>query len=240
MSLKNKIVIVTGGSRRVGRFFALAAARAGADVLVHYGSSYEDAQNTAEEIRSFGVKAFLLQADLNNPTEVDSLIKKAKEYGTLFALVNSAAIFEQLNWENTTIEDWNRHLMINLTAPFLLSQAFAREVLPEHGRIINIVDWRWQRPGIDHLPYSISKSGLAALTHSFALAMAPNITVNALALGAILPPSDGSSNPDLLKKIPARRWAKQQEVEEALIFLLTGPSYITGEILYLDGGEHLM
>ena len=129
----------------------------------------------------------------------------------------------------------------NLTAPFLLSQAFARSLSPAaQGRIINIVDWRWLRPGADHLPYAVSKSALAALTQALAIALSPRITVNALALGAILPPSDGGLKADILQSIPARRWATSQEVEDALTFLLEGPAYITGEIIYVDGGEHLL
>ncbi len=240
MSLKGRTIIVTGGARGVGKILELAAAGTGADVVVHYGASKGEAQATAEEIRSLGVQAFLLQADLNKPQEAAGFIERAQEFGPLFALVNSAAIFERLDWKSTTLEAWNRHLMVNLTAPFLLSQAFANALGGARGRIINIVDWRWQRPGADHLPYAISKSALAALTQSLAMGMAPDITVNALALGAILPPSDGAAKPDILLGVPARRWAAPQEVADAIRFLLTGPEYITGEIIYVDGGEHLL
>lgn len=241
MPLKGKTIIVTGGARRVGRVLALAAARTGANVVVHYGHAQNDAESTAKEIRALGVKAFLLQADLNDPKAAAELIARAAECGELFALVNSAAIFERCDWENTTLEAWNRHLMINLTAPFLLSQAFAKTLGPDSlGRIINIVDWRWQRPGADHLPYAISKSGLAALTQTLAVALAPRITVNALALGAALPPSDGASTTGILQSVPAGRWAGLDEVGDALTFLLEGPAYITGEILYVDGGRHLI
>jgi pteridine reductase len=131
--------------------------------------------------------------------------------------------------------------MINLTAPFLLSQAFASALPPrESGRIINLLDWRALRPGLDHLPYSISKSALAALTYSLAAALAPRITVNGLALGAVLPPSDGSIDPNILDKVPSGRWADLEEVSQALVFLLNGPAYITGEILHVDGGRHLL
>lgn len=241
MPLEGKTIIVTGAAKRVGRVLALAAARTGANVVVHYGSSQTDAENTAEEIRALGVKAFLLQADMNDPKAVVELIGQAAECGDLFALVNSAAIFERHDWENTTLEAWNRHLMINLTAPFLLSQAFAKALRADStGRIINIVDWRWQRPGADHIPYAISKSGLAALTQTLAIALAPRVTVNALALGAVLPPSDGAAATDILQSVPAGRWAGLDEVGDALTFLLEGPAYITGEIIYVDGGRHLI
>lgn len=241
MSLDNKWVIITGAARRVGRSLALAVAHAGGNVLIHYGGSQGDAESLAMEIEALGRKAVLLQADLNDPAQVEALIPRASEHGQLFALVNNAAIFESLNWQNSTVEDWNRHLMVNLTTPFLLSQAFAR-LLPtgETGRIINLLDWRALRPGVDHLPYTISKSALAALTQSLAIALAPSITVNALALGAVLPPSQGVAPTNILTKIPAGRWADLDEVGQALIFLLEGPTYITGEIIHIDGGRHLV
>jgi pteridine reductase len=110
----------------------------------------------------------------------------------------------------------------------------------EEGQIINILDWRALRPSSDHFPYTISKAALAALTRSLAVALSPQITVNGLALGAILPPIDGKDSEELVQRIPAGRWADITEVGEALIFLLDGPSYITGEILHLDGGRHLI
>jgi len=131
-------------------------------------------------------------------------------------------------------------LAINLTAPFLLSQAFGKNLSNKiDGRIVNILDWRALQPGADHLPYTISKAGLAALTKSLAVALAPNITVNGIAFGAVLPPSDGGSIENILSLVPLPRWAEITEVEETLLFLLTGPKYITGEIIHLDGGRHL-
>jgi pteridine reductase len=240
MSLNGKTVMLTGAARRVGRSLALAVARAGADVVIHYGSSPE-AESTGAEIESLGRKAFLVQADLADADQVAGLMALASEHGPLFALVNNAAIFEPLNWENTTLEAWNRHLMVNLTAPFLLSQAFARNLEPgSSGRIVNLLDWRSLRPGADHLPYTISKSALAALTQSLAVALAPRVTVNGLALGAILPPSDGGAAKHILDHVPAHRWADLDEVGQALLFLLDGPAYVTGEILHVDGGRHLV
>jgi pteridine reductase len=166
---------------------------------------------------------------------------RAREFGPISALINNAAIFEPLTWDNSSLEAWNHHLMINLTVPFLLSQAFARVPDPTgNRRIVNLLDWRAQRPGPDHLPYTISKSALAALTRSLAVALAPQVTVNGLALGAVLPPSNGASKTAILDRIPAHRWADMEEVGEALLFLLDGPTYITGEIIHVDGGRHLI
>jgi pteridine reductase len=169
------------------------------------------------------------------------LVAEASSFGPLFALVNNAAIFEAHTWDTTDIKAWNRHLEINLTAPFLLSQAFARSITEtSDGRIVNILDWRALRPGADHMPYTVSKAALAALTRSLAIALAPKIVVNGLAFGAILPPSPTADLDRIIEPVPARRWAQPEEVGQALIFLLDGPGYINGEILHLDGGRHLV
>ncbi len=241
-SLHGKTILVTGAARRVGRILALACGRAGADVVIHHGHSPAEASSVQKEIASFGRRAWVLAADLSHADELSRLISRANEFGPLYGLVNSAAIFERLSFNDTTLDDWERHLSINLTAPFLLSQAFARQV-PEdgEGRIVNILDWRALRPGADHFPYTVSKAALAALTKSLAVALAPRITVNGLALGAVLPPADDPSARDkIINSIPAKRWSEAREVEEALVFLLAGPAYVTGEIIHVDGGRHLV
>ena len=237
-TLDGKTVLVTGGARRVGRLFALACGRAGANVIIHHGNSAREALDVQNEIASFGTQAWILPSDLSNADEVSRLISRANEFSPLYALVNSAAIFEPLSFQDTKLEDWERHIAINLTAPFLLSQAFAKHT--SHGRIVNILDWRAQRPGADHFPYTVTKSALAAMTKSLAIALAPNITVNGLALGAILPPANESASEKIIEQVPAKRWVEAGEIEDALIFLLSGPAYITGEIIHVDGGRHLI
>ncbi len=241
MSLHDKSILITGGSRRIGRSIALALAQAGARVVLHYNRSKEQALSLLAEIEAAGSRAFLLQADLGDPDQVARIIPRALEYGPLYALINNAALFEPLTWDTTGLADWNRHLAVNLTAPFLLSQAFARSLAPDvTGRIVNILDWRALRPGADHLPYTISKSALAALTHSLAIALAPQVTVTGLALGAILPPTDGAAAEKIVAAVPAHRWGKLEEVNQAILFLLDGPEYMTGGILDLDGGRRLV
>jgi len=241
MNLSGKHVLITGGARRIGKALALGVARAGGIVSIHHGHSRFEGEKILEEIRALGQEAHLIQADLSDMGQVAEIVPRANEVGPLHALVNNAAIFEQLTWENTDLESWQRHLDINLTAPFLLSQAFARQINPgETARIVNILDWRALRPGADHLPYTISKAGLTALTQSLAVSLAPHILVNAIALGAILPPSDGGDTAAAIQDVPAQRWASLDEVVELLLFLLDGPAYITGEIIHLDGGRHLV
>ena len=241
MSLQGRTILITGGGVRIGRALALAVAQQGADVIIHYHHSKEQAEEVQTEIQAIGRTAHLLQADLSNPRRAAQLVTRARNFGSIFALVNNAAIFEPLTFQQTTLDDWDRHLTLNLTAPFLTSQAFATSLRPgEEGRIINILDWRALRPAADHFPYTVSKAALAALTSSLAVALAPDITVNGLALGAILPPIDGEASSTIVHNIPAGRWADINEVGKALIFLLDGPTYITGEILHLDGGRHLI
>jgi len=241
MSLSGKTVLVTGAARRIGRALTLAIARAGGNVIIHYNSSRIEAEITRKEVDTLGRTALLMKADLADPEQASNLMIRAREHGPLFALVNNAAIFEPLTWETSSLVDWNRHLMVNLTAPFLLSQAFARTLAPgTSGRIVNLLDWRALRPGADHLPYTVSKAALAALTSSLAVALAPQVTVNGLALGAILPPSGGPPARDILEAIPTQRWGNPEEVAQALIFLLDGPASVTGEILHVDGGRHLI
>lgn len=241
LPLDKKIVLVTGAAKRIGHALAYACARAGADIFIHYDHSKKEAAETRDEIISLGRRSWIKAADLSQPADLSDLILEVGKIGTIYALINSAAIFEPITIQETTLADWERHLAVNLTAPFLLSQGFARQIEKNGtGRIVNILDWRALRPGADHFPYSISKAALVALTKSLAISLAPNITVNGLALGAILPPIDKPANSDILKSVPAARWGELSEIEEALIFLLTGPSYITGEIIHVDGGRHLV
>jgi NAD(P)-dependent dehydrogenase (short-subunit alcohol dehydrogenase family) len=241
LRLDNQTVLITGSARRVGRVMALAVAGAGGDVIIHHSSSPEQAQQTRDEITALGQKAWVLKSDFTDPDQTVALIAKAFDIHSIDALVNSASIFTDHTWKSTTLEDWQTHLQINLTAPFLLSQAYARRLSKNRqGRIVNILDWRALRPGADHFPYTVSKSGLLGLTKSLAAALAPQILVNGIAFGAILPPSDGGDVEEIIQPVPLNRWADMKEVGETLLFLLGGPAYITGEVIHLDGGRHLI
>ena len=220
MPSNHRVVLITGAAHRIGKAYALAVARSGADVILHFAYADDQAHETAEQIRAYGRQVWTLAADFSDPLQAGGLVDKAWGLQPFDAVVNNAAIFANLDWQTTTLADWQRHLDVNLTAPFLISQAFAKRLGNEKsGRIINILDWRALRPGADHLAYTISKAGLLALTQALAVAMAPNITVNGLALGAILPPSDGRQVDQIIRQVPAGRWAELSEVEEALLFL---------------------
>lgn len=241
INLTGKKIIITGSARRIGKELALVSAKSGASVVLHHNNSLKEVSETASKIQEMGGEVEIIRANFSSPeTAIQGFKDIFKESGNIYALVNNAAIFKPVNFGNTSLEDWQIHMNVNLTMPFLLSQSFARSLGKMNGRIINILDWRALRPGYDHFPYTISKSALAALTQSAALSLAPNIQVNGIALGAILPPSDGGQDDDIISKVPAERWATIDELKEAFLFLLQGPEYITGEIIHLDGGRHLV
>lgn len=241
MPLEGKSILITGGARRIGRHLAVGLAKLGADIVIHFGRSLPAAQSVADEISLLGNKCWLIQADLNDPEQVSQIIPEACKHTKLYALINNASIFEPVSFAQTGLAVWQNHLNVNLTAPFLLSQAFAASLSPgDPGRIINLLDWRALRPTGDHFPYTISKVGLAGMTRSLAASLAPDITVNGVALGAILPPADQADVSQILKFVPSGRWANLDEVTQTVLFFLDGPSYITGEIVHLDGGRHLI
>jgi NAD(P)-dependent dehydrogenase (short-subunit alcohol dehydrogenase family) len=242
MELREHSALVTGAGTRLGKAFAAALVERGASVAVHYRSSADGAREVVEEAGSKGVRGVALQADLADPEAASRLVDRAvDELGEIHFLVNSASIFDSQGPMKTDVSLWDRSLAVNLRAPFLLSQAFARHREGRPGAIVNMLDWRALRPGPDHFAYTIAKAGLAAMTRSLARALAPSIRVNGLALGAILPPSDGAGIPDAqLRQVPAGRIGSVEETVESLLFLLAGPEYITGEILHLDGGRQLV
>lgn len=243
MNVQGKVALVTGGGRRLGRAFVLALADAGMNVVVHYGHSTRDAEETVTLARQKGAKAVALQADLQRAEEVEAVLPQAMEImgQPVQVLVNSAAIFKPGTVKDTPLENWTEHFRINLRAPFLLMQSFARLLGDRPGKVVNITDWRATHPGQKYVAYTLSKAALNTLTVIAAREFAPNVQVNALALGAVLPPPDRDDAylQRLVQRIPARRSARIEEVTEALLFLLDN-DYITGEMLFVDGGAHLL
>ncbi|MCA9039836.1 MAG: SDR family oxidoreductase [Planctomycetaceae bacterium] len=243
MSLEGEIAIVTGGAVRVGRAFALSLAEWGAKVVVHYGSSQAEAEETVKEIRSMGGTALPCSADLRHPTDAAEKLFSFcnQELGSASILVNSAAIFEAACFSETSPELLARTTAINFESPFFLSQQFAKQ-LPEDidGKIINIVDWRAEKIDGEYLAYSLAKNSLLELTKTLALELAPRVRVNAIAPGAILPPPGGSVEEfeQKAEAIPLKRTGSPDELVRALRYLLEAP-FVTGEILHVTGGEHL-
>ena len=241
LPLEGKTVLVTGSARRVGKVIALAAADAGADLILHHAHSLREVTMTANEIKNRGCDTRIVQADFSSLKEIDLFCQNVIAKEKIDALINSAAIFKPVDMGSTTLDDWNAHLQINLTTPFMLSQSlFTNFSGKVPGRIINIVDWRALKPGKDHFPYTISKAALASMTKTMAVSMAPKILVNGIALGAILPPENQEQDSEILSKVPMQRWADLNELKKIITYLLIDANYITGEIIHLDGGRHLL
>jgi len=241
--LTGRCALVTGGARRIGRALAEALAGAGASVVIHYRTSEDDAAAAVAAIEAAGGDACSLRADLAGSDLDRRLVDEAAALAgrPVDILVNNASVFEPLDLMTTTVADWDRNVAVNLRAPFLLARGLARQ-LPEGavGDIINLNDDRALRPPADHFPYTISKAGLHALTASLALALAPRIRVNELALGAVLPPEKASEDymHTLKRDIPLGRFGATAEVTHAALFLLGNPA-MTGQTILLNGGRHL-
>jgi glucose 1-dehydrogenase len=239
MELRGRTALVTGGGHRVGKAIVLALAEAGADLILHYGRSSEEAERTAEEAAGLGARVRLVAADLGDTTAARALFSDGGDAPSATVLVNSAAVFPEDRLEDVTPEQWDQTLAVNLRAPVLLTQAFAAQI-PDDGAVINITDWRTARPYRDHFSYIVAKSGLDGFTAAAAEALAPRIRVNGVALGAILPPpgKDSSYLKQLAREIPVERVGGTRPVVEAVLFLLRN-DFVTGEIIRIDGGAHL-
>ncbi|HEX4158859.1 MAG TPA: SDR family oxidoreductase [Rhizomicrobium sp.] len=236
-------VLVTGAAKRLGRAIALDLANHGWDIALHYSTSEADACETAAQIRGVNRKAALLKADLGNEDEAAGLIRRATaELGAVSALVNCASIFERDEWATVTRESWDRHMAVNLRAPFVLSQEFAR-ALPENARgtIVNIIDQRVLKPTPQFLSYSLSKAGLYWLNTTLAQALAPRVRVNAVAPGPTMI-NARQSEADFRRQREATvlgTGAEPQDVCDAVRYLLTA-SVVTGQMIAVDGGQHLI
>jgi len=242
MDLMGKVAMVTGGGVRLGKALAVTLAQHGVRVAIHYNSSAAPAEATVEEIVALGRDAAAFQADLHYLAQMDVLFQRVTErFGPIDILINNAAIFEPGGVWDTSQANWDDHFAVNLRAPFFLSQSFARQLGQGcQGHIINIADWRATRPQNDYIAYTLTKAALIAMTQNLALALAPNIQVNAIAPGAILPPpgEDESYLARLAQRIPSRRYGSPADVTSAAVFLLES-DFITGELIFLTGGQHL-
>jgi len=241
MKLQGVAALVTGGAHRVGRAIVMALAEAGCDLVLHYNRSADAAEATAEEARALGREVRLVGADLTDPSLSDEIIAGAEDLGPVRVLVNSAGVFRDDTLGDVDVDGWNQSMAVNLRAPVFLTQAFAN-ALPDGvaGSVVNVSDWRTARPYPDHFSYSVAKGGLDSFTIAAAAGLAPDIRVNAVALGAILPPpgKDSAYLKELAQEIPLERVGGTEPVARAVLFLLRN-DFITGEIIRLDGGAHL-
>jgi NAD(P)-dependent dehydrogenase (short-subunit alcohol dehydrogenase family) len=236
--LAGKAALVTGGAVRVGRAIARGLAQAGCDVAIGYHRSAGEARAAVAELSALGVRAVACRADLARPVEAGRLAARAaRDLGRLDIVVNSAAIFLRTPVAVATARDFDRLIAVNLRAPFFLTKAAARIMSRGGGRIINVADVGAVRAWPAYIPYGISKAGLLMLTRGFAVALAPRIQVNAVGPGVVLLPEGVSRlSPGSLARIPMRRAGSPADVAAAVRFFATCPDYITGQVLYVDGG----
>lgn len=233
--------LVTGAGRRIGQALALEAARAGYDVAVHHRGPADEAEETIAAVRALGRNALAVRADLSDENEVRGLIGRASALGPVTLLVNSASAFQDDRIGGLSRETWDLHLDTNLRAPVVLAEAFA-DALPadRHGLVVNIIDQRVWRPNPQFFSYTLAKAGLWWATQTLAQGLAPRIRVNAIGPGPTLPSvhqAPGEFEAEAAGVLLERR-AHPDDVAAALRYLIDATS-VTGQMIAVDGGQHL-
>ncbi len=241
LNLTGRVALVTGGGTRLGAAIARGLAAAGCDVVVHHATSVAGARAVAADVERLGRKATLIQADLTDRAAIDRLAAEAlAATGHVDVLVHNAANFERVPPDALTAEAWDRALALNTTAPYLLTLALAPALRAVRGSVIAITCLSATRPWKNYLPYTVSKVALTGLVHSLAVGLAPDVRVNAVAPGAILPPAD--YDPAVIDRIRARtplqRLGETGDVARAVVFLAQN-DYLTGQTIDVDGGRVL-
>jgi len=243
MELKGKAALVTGAARRVGRTIAEHLAGRGAAVAVHYNRSRAEAEAVVAGIGRASGRAHPFGANLESVAEIERMVGEVlKTFGRIDVLVNCASVFYRKPIEEITEHEWDVNLDTNLKAPFFLSK-FAGAAMRRQGagKIVNIGDWAGIRPYNNYLPYTVSKSGLIGLTRALAKALAPEVQVNCVALGPVMPPEEYSEeeNARLVAGTLVKRLGSPEDVARAVLFLCEGTDFATGSTLMLDGGRLL-
>jgi NAD(P)-dependent dehydrogenase (short-subunit alcohol dehydrogenase family) len=235
------VALVTGAARRIGRSLALAAAEAGYDLAIHHRSHPQEADSLAAEAAAFGANSLTLTGDLADPVTASALLDAAGRLGPVTLLVNNASLFEDDSLGSLNANGLNAHMAVNLTAPVLLSQAFAMR-LPTGmgGLIVNVLDQRVLRPNPQFFSYSLSKAALWAATKTKAQALSPHIRVNGIGPGPTLPsvhqvPGEFEAE---VAGTPLARAVDPAEIAAALRYLIDAPS-VTGQMIAVDAGQHL-
>ncbi len=236
-SLKGKTALVTGAAKRIGRSVALALARAGADVAITYRSSDAEAQATVAAIKACGVRSAAVHCDVSDVACVERAVDSTiRELGRIDLLVNNAGTFETLPLESITAEQWDAMQNTNTRGPFLVARAAHAELKQRQGRIVNIGSLGGMHPWATHGHYCVSKAALHMLTKTMAKAWAPEISVNCVAPGMIVNGEVDPSYEHFVEKTPMRRNGTPDDVAAAVLFFATGPRFITGQVLSVDGG----
>lgn len=237
--LRGKAVLITGGARRLGRAFALAMARAGADVAITFLNSARDAQHTVIDVCGFGVRAVALRCDVRDQNSVRAAIQETvRELGGIDILVNNAANYETVEFEKITLKQWDEIFTSNTRGPFLVSREALKQLRKRKGKIINLGSLGGLRPWSDHAHYCSSKAALIMLARVMAKALAPEVSVNCVAPGMIDlgEKSAAAFMKRMAGKTPMLRNGTAEDVAAAVMFFATAPHFITGQVLAVDGG----
>lgn len=243
-TLNDKVILVTGAARRIGAAIVTCLHENGARVAIHYRGSAEDASRLAERLNGQRPgSAAVFQADLHDTDRIMTLVDAVVEWGgRLDGLVNNASGFYPTPIGTISEAQWDDLIGSNLKAPLFLSQAAAGHLRASNGAIINIIDIHSERPLRDHAVYGSAKAGLAMLTRSLAKDLAPNIRVNGVSPGAILWPENGMTETvqeGILAQIPLRRAGNPQDIANCVLYLMRDATYVTGQILSVDGGRSI-
>jgi len=235
--LAGKTVLVTGAAKRIGRAIALGFAELGANVAITYGASADEAEETVRALAGFDVEAMAVRCDLRDPEDIrEAVAGVIEEFGRLDVLVNNAGLFESAALEEISPEQWDRMFDTNTRGPFLIAQAAYPHLRATQGRIINIGSLGGIHPWATHAHYCTSKAALHMLSQTMAKAWAPEISVNCIAPGMIVQGEVGAGYEDFARRTPMKRNGRAEDVAAAAVFFATGPHFITGQLLAVDGG----
>ena len=235
--LAGKTALVTGGAKRIGRAIALRLAASGANVAITYRDSQPEAEETVRALAALGVDAFAVRTDLTDAESIrQSVAAVVEEFGRLDILVNNAGLFEQAALEDITAEQWDRIFATNTRAPFLMAQAAYPHLRAARGRIVNIGSLGGLHPWATHAHYCTSKAALHMLSQTMAKAWAPEISVNCVVPGMIVQGEVDPAYARFAEKTPMQRNGTAEDVAAAVLFFATGPHFITGQLLAVDGG----
>ncbi|HEU4830334.1 MAG TPA: SDR family oxidoreductase [Gemmatimonadales bacterium] len=242
MELRGRVALVTGGGQRLGHAFAAALADRGMALAIHYNTSARGADALRDEIRARGGTAESFGADLTDAAAASALpTRVADALGGLDVLVNSAAVMHRIPFEETTVAQYDAIMDLNLRAHFFVTQAAAPMLRASGGKVVNIADLGGLEPWPSYPVHSLSKAGVVMLTKVLARVLAPDVTVNAIAPGTVLVPDsyDAEQRTRLERETPLKRLGTPEDAVAALLYLLEGGDFVTGEVLAVDGGRIL-
>ena len=237
MPLAGRRALITGGAKKIGRALALALAAAGADAAITYRGSADEAEQTLADLQKLGVKAFAVACDVREEDSVMRAVDQVVErFGGLDLLVNNAGAFETTALENISVAQWDAMFETNTRGPFLVAKAAHAALKAAQGRIVNIGSLGGIHPWATHAHYCTSKAALHMLSHTMAKAWAPEISVNCVAPGMIVTGKVDAAYEHFAHKTPMQRNGSPEDVAAAVLFFATCPSFITGQLLAVDGG----